>query len=102
MVAVDGGEGVLGVLEKHEERPLGNVDREGRAALPRLLVIDSGAAETVMPASWFEEHAAEESAGSRNGAFYTTADGSPIYNEGQKTLKLATPDGSRMRLMTFT
>ena len=92
---------VLGVLEQHVERPLGNVDSEGWAALPRPLVIDSRAAGTVMPSSWFEDHTTEESTGSRDGTFYTTADGSPIYNEGRKTLRLATPDGSHTRLMTF-
>ena len=54
-----------------------------------------------MPSDWMKDHAEEESAGSRNGTFYTTAYGSAVYNEGQKTLKLATPDGAHARLMTF-
>ena len=91
----------IGTLEKHEEKPLGHVDSEVFAALPRPLVIDSGAAETVMPSDWLKSHGREESTGSQNGTFYTTADGSAIYNEGQTFLKLAAPDGTRARFMTF-
>ena len=69
--------------------------------LPRPLVIDSGAAETVMPSDWFPDHATQESPGSKDGVFYTTADGTPIYNEGEKTLTMATLDGDQMRRMTF-
>ena len=69
--------------------------------LPRPLAIDSGAAETVMPSDWLKGHSKEESAGSQDGTFYTTADGAAIYKKGQKTLKMSTPDGLRTRLMTF-
>ena len=30
-----------------------------------------------------------------------TVDGAPVYNEGQKTLAMAAPDGDRARRMTF-
>jgi hypothetical protein len=69
--------------------------------MPRPLVIDSGAAETVMPENWFPLHDIQESEGSKNGMFYTTADGTPVYNEGEKTLTLSTPDGGQARKMTF-
>ena len=101
MEAEGGGESGFGVLEKHEERPLGNVGNDGWAAMLRPLVIDSGAAEAVMPADWFGAHAAEESDGSRNGAYYTMADGAPAYAECQKTLKMSRPDGGRAGLMAF-
>ena len=69
--------------------------------MPRPLVIDSGAAETVIPGDWFPGHRTEESEGSRNGIYYTTVDGTPVHNEGQKTLTLCTPDGFQTRQMTF-
>ena len=43
----------------------------------------------------------EESVGSRSGAYYTTADGTPVHNEGEKTLTMCTPDGQHLRQMTF-
>ena len=38
--------------------------------------------------------------GSRNGAYYVAASGAPIRNEGEKVLKMVTPEG-QVRQMTF-
>ena len=46
------------------------------APLPKPLVVDSGAVETVMPVDWLKNHPLTESDGSRANDFYTTADGS--------------------------
>ena len=56
------------------------------APLPKPLVVDSGAGETVMPVDWLTSHPLTESDGSRANDFYTTADGSKVYNEGQRKL----------------
>ena len=42
---------------------------------------DSGAAETVIPRTWFPSHKTVESEGSKRGVFYMTADGSTVENE---------------------
>ena len=56
------------------------------APLPKPLVVDSGAGETVMPVDWLTNHPLTESDGSRANDFYTTADGSKVYNEGQRKI----------------
>ena len=69
--------------------------------LPKPLVVDSGAGETVMPSDWFPAHATTESDGSRSNDFYTTADGTKVFNEGQKRVDVCTLDGQHCRTMTF-
>ena len=44
--------------------------------LPQKMVVDSGAAETVIPRTWFPNVS--------EGVFFTTADGSTVENEGDK------------------
>ena len=56
------------------------------APLPKPLVVDSGGGETVMPVDCLTSHLLTESDGSRANDFYTTADGSKVYNEGQRKL----------------
>ena len=69
--------------------------------LPKPLVVDSGAGETVMPSDWFTTHPITESDGSRSNDFYTTADGTKVFNEGQKRMDVCTLDGQHCRTMTF-
>ena len=57
--------------------------------------------ETVMPVDWLTSHPLTESAGSIANDFYTTADGSNVYNEGQRKLDVCTLDGQQRRSMTF-
>lgn len=90
----------INLFEKHGDKAIDNVENAWMP-MPRPLVIDSGAAETVIPNNWFTNHKVEESAGSRSGVYYTTADGTPVHNEGEKTLTMCTPDGNHMRQMTF-
>ena len=56
------------------------------APLPKPLIVDSGAGETVMPVDWLTMHPLTESDGSRANDFYTTADGSKVFYEGQKNI----------------
>ena len=69
--------------------------------LPKPLVVDSGAGETVMPIDWLTYHLLTESGGSRANDFCTTADGSKVYNEGQAKLDVCTLDSQQRRSMTF-
>ena len=71
------------------------------APLPKPLIIDSGAGETVMPVDWLTSHLLTEADGSRANDFCTTADGSKVYNEGQRKLDVCTLDGQQRRSMTF-
>lgn len=50
--------------------------------LPKPLVVDSGAGETVIRIEWMSGHATLPSAGSKAQDSYTTADGTKVYNEG--------------------
>ena len=71
------------------------------APLPKPLVVDSGAGETVMPVDCLTSHPLTESDGSKANDFYTTADGSKVFNEGQRKLDVCTLDGQQRRSMTF-
>ncbi len=64
------------------------------------MVIDSGAAVTVMPKTWCTDHETRDSVASKAGDYYTTADGGIVENEGEKVLTLGMQDGS-MRHMVF-
>ena len=91
---------LVNVLEKGN-RELHEVSQSDWVALPKPIVVDSGAGETVMPADWLPAHPVKESPGSQSNEYYTTADGSKVYNEGQKNVFISTPDGKQERAMTF-
>ena len=59
----------LNMLEKHEEKNIDNVSEDAWEAMPRPLVIDSGAAETVITAEWFPLHDVQESHGYKRGVY---------------------------------
>ena len=90
----------MNVLTRHSGKTLNALGQDMWQAFKEPLIIDSGAAETVIPIGWAENYAMIESPGSKIGEFYQTADGTPIYNEGQKTLKLMNSLG-QARMMTF-
>ena len=70
---------------------LGNTEEgEEWKLMPRPLIIDSGAAETVMPTDWFTGHELKETEESRGGQFYVCAGGKEIPNYGDRTLTLST------------
>ena len=96
----NGKETSLCPLEKG--KMLGNTEEgEEWKLMPRPLVIDSGAAETVMPTDWFTGHELKEAEESRGGQFYVCAGGKEITNYGERTLTLSTLDWSSIRNMTF-
>ena len=91
----------ISMLEKNDGSLLADVSCDDWAELPTPLVIDSGAAESVLPVDWCQNYAIKESAGQRAGVTYTAADGNALYNKGEKTLLLSSLDGSDWRKMTF-
>lgn len=88
-------------LQLLEMGELHNLQSQEWTPLPKPMVIDSGAGETVLPASWLPEHPTEESLGSKNNDYYVTADGSRVYNEGKKEVTISSADGTKVRDMTF-
>ena len=54
-----------------------------------------------MPVDWLTNDPLTESDGSRANDFYTTADGSKVYNEGQRKWKVCILDGQQRRSMSF-
>ena len=89
----------MNVLEKGN-RELHKVSQSDWVPLPKPIVVDSGAGETVMPVDWLPAHPVRESSGSKKNEYYTTADGSKVYNEGQKSVFISTPDGKQERATT--
>ena len=55
----------------------------------------------VIPTSWFTDHAIRTTEASKNGVYYTTANGVKVYNKGEKTLTMCHFEGSQKRDMTF-
>ena len=54
-------------------------------SLPYPVIIDSGAAASVLPEKWCGHVKTMSSAASRNGEHYTAANGGKIFNRGEKT-----------------
>ena len=89
------------MLEVQQDGMIGELNNDDWTELPHPLVIDSGAAETVIPTDWCANYPTRQGDGSKNGRYYTAANGEPVYNRGEKTLLLASRDGSDLRKMTF-
>ena len=88
-------------LSLFEMGELNNFDNQEWRPLPKPMVVDSGAGETVLPSSWLPEHCTEESVGSKNNNYYVTANGDKIYNEGKKDVNVSSLDGKQVRSLTF-
>ena len=58
-------------------------------------VLDSGAADSVCPRSMAPQFEIVDTAASRAGVYYTSADGAKISNVGQQTLPVALENGVR-------
>ena len=88
-------------MELRYPKGLNSVNRhQGWVHMPMAMLIDSGAADTILPSDWLPEHETLESEGSRLGAYYVAAGGQPIRNEGEKKLEMVTREG-QVRRMTF-
>ena len=65
--------------------------------LPKPIIIDSGACDSVMPPDWAPNYEAQSS-GREGVTLYVAASGELIPNEGQKILNLCTPSGEYAQL----
>ena len=90
----------LGILEKGGINVL-ELEQTDWIELPKPVVIDSGASETVMPEDWLPTHEIRESPGSKKNQYYVMADGGKVCNEGQQEVVVSTMDGSQCRKMVF-
>ena len=57
------------------------------------MVVDSGAAESVMPRSMFPEISTEETERSKNGKGFEGLGGEHIKNNGEEVMSVRTPEG---------
>ena len=76
------------------------LEQNTSAPLPKPLVVDSGAGETVMPVDWLTSHPLTESNGQEQ-MISTQQPMAKVYNEGQRKLDVCTLDGHQRRSMTF-
>ena len=63
------------------------------------ITLDSGASANVIPTSMFPDIPLQESECSRKGQYWISADGTKIYNEGQKEVRFVTKKGRKMKIM---
>ena len=91
----------ISLFEVGQTAELNDIEQPDWMPLPKPLVVDSGAGETVIPRGWLVAHPVKDSPGSLAKDFYFTADGSKVYNEGQKELYMCTPNGGQIKKMTF-
>ena len=66
---------------------------------PLTVIIDSGAAETVIPHTCVMDHQIHETEASRSGICYTSATGEPIPNLGEQKIPIWTQEGT-VRILT--
>ena len=90
----------VALFEIGGQTSLNEIEQNTWQPLPRPMVVDSGAGATVMPKDWCMAHAIKDSPGSLAEDFYFTADGTKVYNEGQRELYICTPQG-KLRKMKF-
>ena len=67
--------------------------------LPRGITVDSGAADSVFPASWLRRTLLKASPGSIAGQFYVAASGTRLANLGQILVKFLTKDGGKAEIL---
>ena len=88
------------VSKKKEKRKelMAMATSEEYSKLPYPIIIDSGAAESVLPRDWCPQAALVD--GPMKGKKYSAANGSDIKNEGQRVVSMVTKEG-QWRNMTF-
>ena len=63
------------------------------------MTLDSGCSVFVMPSKWLMHLVLEQSEGSRRGQKFVAASDHSVKNEGQRTVKFVTTDGSRRQMI---
>ena len=70
-------------------------------SIPFPIIIDSGACASVMPSGWCRHVPIQKTKQSEAHEYFRAANGSKIYNEGQKSVSMMTREGT-WRDMRFT
>ena len=65
-----------------------NMQGNGWESLPYPIIIDSGAAASVLPEKWCDHVDARETPESKKGQHYAAANGGKIYNRGEKVVTM--------------
>ena len=73
--------------------------KNGKGLNVLRITLDSGASANVIPTDMFPDIPLQESEGSRKGQYWISADGTKIYNEGQKEVRFTTRKGRKMKIM---
>ena len=70
-------------------------------SLPFPIVINSGACASVMPSGWCRHVPLQKTCQSESGEYFRAANGTKIFNEGQRSVSMMTREGA-WRDMNFT
>ena len=76
-------------------------DRPELGAIIFPVVIDSGACASAMPSGWCKHQPLQKTTQSESGGYFRAANGTKIYNEGQRCVSMMTREGV-WRDMNFT
>ena len=79
------------ITEDKVKKFVNNMNRTEFETMPYPIIIDSGAAESVLPEKWCPQAATKKPTG--KGRTYTAANGSPIKDAGSKMVTMVTKDG---------
>ena len=82
-------------------KEINSAENGGWVPMPKPLVIDSGAAETVLPDTWFQNYPIIEGPEMKAEQSYVCADGTEIQNVGERHLVLSSLDWTQTRKMKF-
>jgi len=90
--------GTLRLLTEKDLKDWKNKDDKGSKGKWELIsgVVDSGAVDTVTPGKTAKHIAVKPTEMSKRGMYYTTADGSPVTNEGEKFIEGFSDEGIPM------
>ena len=87
--------------DEEEEQLVCSMTGQTWESLPFPIIIDSGACASVMPSGWCRHVPTQKTKQSEDGEYFRAANGSKIYNKGQKSVSMMTREGI-WRCMRFT
>ena len=87
--------------DDEEDQMVCSMTGQSWESLPFAVVIDSGACASVMPSGWCKHVPLQKTSQSESGEYFRAANGTKIFNEGQKCVSMMTREGA-WRDMNFT
>ena len=80
--------------DEEEEQLMCSMTGQSWESLPFPITIDSGACASVMPSGWCKHVPTQKTQQSEAREYFRAANGSKIYNEGQKSVSMMTREGT--------